>query len=368
MEPISSGERFVARVRAKPTEFFDSLFAREEDLALRFTAANFLIANTQTPGKYQFEASGRIEEASEASFAVELDKNYLQKRWVPHYSPIDRERCPTAPTGWLSWNTYFDTATAEDNLAEARIGKEFLQPFGCEIWNIESWQGNSDRLPVSGFYNLGLEVNEKQFPKGMKQLADDIRALGFKPGLWTAPFGTGSKEFYEAQRLVSHDENGALTHVERRLYDRPKRRSDRLIRHIHDASRTNGDEFFKIDGMSGSGSGYCAHFERRKSAPPLKIRHGGFFERCVKAFEKELAIVSSSLAMSLTGSRRCADGAPARILFYPNQPVKANLGSRRCTLNQVCQQYRLLLIRHLLVNEALTSKKVTTTVVALPTS
>jgi hypothetical protein len=43
----------------------------------------------------------------------------------------------------MSWNTYFDRATAEDNLAEAWIGQKQLQPFGCEFWSIESWQGNS---------------------------------------------------------------------------------------------------------------------------------------------------------------------------------------------------------------------------------
>jgi hypothetical protein len=378
-----AGERVLSLVSGKAdSSSFDSLFAREEDLALRFTAANFLIANTQTPGKYQFEASGRIEEASEASFAVELDKNYFQKRWVPHYSPIDRERCPTAPTGWLSWNTYFDTATAEDNLAEARIGKEFLQPFGCEIWNIESWQGNSDRLPVSGFYNLGLEVNEKQFPKGMKQLADDIRALGFKPGLWTAPFGTGSKEFYEAHKdWFLHDENGVPMRTWNGVYtiDPSNDKVIDWIRHIHDVfSHEWGYEFFKIDGRSGSGGGYCAHFFERPEVraafkDPTVVAP---FERCVKAFREGIGEDRIFLACQghFTGPEAMyADAARTGAdIVHPNQPVKwANLVQQAGrTLNQVFVNNIVFFSDpdNLLVNEALTIEeaRVTTTVVALP--
>ncbi|TAL65553.1 MAG: twin-arginine translocation signal domain-containing protein, partial [Bacteroidetes bacterium] len=204
---IFKNDSFACRTRAKKDEpvlslrcgpadslLNDSLFSPEDDLALRFDAANLRI-ETVGPGSYLFAMSGQIGESSEAIFILNLEKNYFKSRYVPYYHPLDRKRCTKAPTGWMSWNTYFDKATAEDNLAEARIGQKYLQPFGCEFWSIESWQGNSDQLPVRDFYNLNLEVSEKKFPKGMKQLADDIRKLGFRPGLWTAPFGTGNKDF-----------------------------------------------------------------------------------------------------------------------------------------------------------------------------
>ncbi|MFR6032833.1 MAG: hypothetical protein ACLUKN_06415 [Bacilli bacterium] len=38
-----------------------------------------------------------------------------------------------------------------------------------------------------------FETNVRQFLDGMKKLAQDIRALGFKPGLWMAPFEPGTK-------------------------------------------------------------------------------------------------------------------------------------------------------------------------------
>ena len=166
---------------------YDSLFSPKDDVALRFDAASLSV------DKDSFRIAGRIDEAAEATWSATLDRDYFKKRWVPYYAPINRERLPRALSGWMSWNVYFDKATAEDNLAQARVAKEYLQPFGLDVWLIESWQGNSDSLPVSNFDNLSLKANENQFPKGMKALADDIRALGFTPGLWTSRFGTGSE-------------------------------------------------------------------------------------------------------------------------------------------------------------------------------
>ena len=133
----------------------DSVFAREEDLAVRFDAPETRVA-TLGGGKYGVKLSCRIEEASEASISVEADPHYYASRWAPGYHPIDRKRCPKAPTGWMSWNTYCDKAGSQDNLDEARVGQKFLQPFGMEIWSIESWQGNSRWLPVSIFHNLEI--------------------------------------------------------------------------------------------------------------------------------------------------------------------------------------------------------------------
>ena len=372
---------------------FDSLFAREEDLALRFNAANFQLTtkkNVETPqtesilpgAQYGFRASGAIQEASEAVFAVEIDQNYFQKRWVPYYTPIDRKRCPHAPSGWLSWNTYFDKATAEDNLAEARIGKEFLQPFGCEVWEIESWQGNSDQLPVSNFYNLGLETNEKQFPKGMKQLADDIRALGFTPGIWTAPFGTGSEEFYNAHKdWFLHDKNGNPLHTWNGVYTIDPSNDEVVdwLRHIHDvAAHEWGYEFFKIDGMSGSGSGYCAHFFERPDVracfknPDVEAP----FERCVRAMREGIGEDRVFLACQghFTGAEaKYADSARTGAdIVHPNQPVKwANVMQQAGrTLNQVFVNNIVFYSDpdSLLVSDALSIEeaRVTTTIVSLP--
>lgn len=358
----------------------DSLFSPADDVLLAIDAPE-LYLQTQNDGRFEFRMAGQIEEASLATFTFRLEEDYFKNRYVPYYHPIDRKRCPKAPTGWMSWNTYFDTATAEDNLNEAREGQKYLLPFGCEFWSIESWQGNSDKLPVRDFYNMNLEVNEKQFPKGMKKLADDIRALGFRPGLWTAPFGTGNKAFYEAHKnWFLHDKDGQPIGCWNGAYtlDPTVKEAREHLKEIHrKASREWGYEFFKIDGMSGRNHGYCAHMYER---PGIKARFHdptckNPFELCVQAFREGIGEdrvflacqghTSGPEALYADASRIGAD------IVHPNQPVKWSgvLNQARCLVNQAFTHNIVmvadpdtLLVRDLPMEEARTSA----TIVALP--
>lgn len=361
----------------------DTLFAPEEDLALQLRSANLNIAaDPKNAGEYAVQMAGRIEETAEAAFVFNLEKNYLQTRYIPYYSPINRKRAPKAPTGWMSWNLYFDKATAEDNLAEARIGKKYLQPFGMEFWHIESWQGNSDQLPVSNFHNLNLEVNEKQFPKGMKQLADDIRALGFRPGLWTAPFGTGSDEFYQQHKdWFLHDKDGKPMRTWNGKFTIDPS-NDEVIEHlrkIHDiAAHEWGYEYFKIDGMSGAGPGYCAHFfERPEVKAAMKNPDcPNPFERCAKAFRDGIGedrVFNACQGHFCGPEPRYADcGRIGADIVHPNQPVGwANLMNQAGRTHNQIFAHNIVFYADpdtLLVNEALTMEeaRLSTVVVALP--
>ena len=271
----------------------DSLFAPESDIILQLDAANLNLKSIGN-GLYSFFMSGRIDESSEAVFIINLEKNYFKNRYVPYYHALNRKRCPKTPTGWMSWNTYFDKATAEDNLAEARIGKEYLQPFGCEFWSIESWQGNSDQLPVRDFYNMNLEVHERKFPKGMKQLAADIRELGFRPGIWMAPFGTGNEKFYnEHKSWFLHDKKGKPISSWNGRYTLDPTVPEALehLRKIFEiASRDWGYEFFKIDGMSGRNHSYCAHLYERP-----EIRECFYDPSCQNPFERCVKIIREGI-------------------------------------------------------------------------
>lgn len=358
----------------------DSLFATESDTILQFESANLSLKSSGA-GKYSFLMSGQITESSEAVFTIDLEKNYFKNRYVPYYHPLNRKRCPKTPTGWMSWNTYFDKATAEDNLAEARIGKKYLQPFGCEFWSIESWQGNSDLLPVSKFYNMDLEVNERQFPKGMKQLADDIRKLGFRPGLWMAPFGTGNETFYNGHKnWFLHDKQGKpiSSWNGRFTLDPTVPEALKHLGQIFDtASHGWGYEFFKIDGMSGRSHGYSAHLYER---PEIRERFSNPsvvnpFEQCVRVFREGIGEdrvflacqghASGPEAMYADASRIGAD------IVHPNQPVKwdnvHNQGS--CTMNQIFT-HNIVLIADpdtLLVHDLPPEEaRVSATIVALP--
>lgn len=341
------GERVLQLGANSPdSELNDSVFSPQTDSMLKLRAAELKIKSLGG-GKFEFAMSGEISEAAEAAFSFDLQKDYLKNRYVPYYRPLDRKRCPKTPAGWMSWNTYFDKATAEDNLAEARVGQKYLQPFGCEIWSIESWQGNSDQLPVSKFYNMNLEVNEKQFPEGMKKLAEDIRALGFRPGIWMAPFGTGNEEFYrERKDWFLHGADGAPLRCWNGKYtlDPTVPEAREHLKKIFKTAREDwGYEFFKIDGMSGRNSGYCAHMYER---PEVRARFKdpscpNPFELCVKAFRE--GIGDGAVFLACQGHTSGPEAAYADMsrtgadVVHPNQPVKwANvLNQARCTVNQI---------------------------------
>ena len=265
----------------------DSLFAREEDLALRFRSDATRLTASGAPGTYAFSLAADIDDPARATLLVEADAAYYASRWAPGYHPIDRRRCPKAPTGWMSWNVYFDKAGSAENLAEAVIGAKYLKPFGLDIWSIESWQGNSLWLPVGKFHNLDLSRYEPQFPETMKELADKIRKLGFRPGLWMPLYGTGDKAFHDAHPTwFLHDEKGQPISNWNGVYMLDTTNEEALdhIRKIcRIASREWGYEFFKFDGM--------ANTPRKFERPEIRARmknpaDAEWFDRSVRAFRE----------------------------------------------------------------------------------
>ena len=386
-------EGFACRTRSKDEERVlslftgmadfmtnDSIFAPENDTILRLNSSELDIRKAEN-GSYAFEMSGRIDLPSQAIFSINLENSYFRNRYVPYYHPIDRKRAPKAPTGWMSWNTYFDTATADDNLAEAKTGQKYLQPFGCEIWHIESWQDNSDKLPVRNFYNMNLETSKNKFPKGMKKLADDIRKLGFRPGIWMAPFGTGNTDFYNGHKdWFLHDKDGKPISCWNGRYTLDPTVPDareHLRKIFQIASRDWGYEYFKIDGMSGRSQGYCAHLYER---PEIRARFKdpscpNPFELCIKAFRDGMG--EDRIMLACQGHTSGPDALYAdasRIgadIVHPNQPVQWSgvVNQGRCFVNQAFTHNIVtyadpdtLLVRDLPMEEA----RVSATVVALP--
>jgi hypothetical protein len=281
----------------------------------------------------------------------------------------------------MSWNVYFDTAGSAENLAEARVGARHLKPFGLEFWSIESWQANSDRLPVSAFHNLDLSCHPAQFPEGMKKLADEIRALGFRPGLWTVPFGTGDRAFYEAHReWFLHDASGTPLRNWAGTYvldpSQPAVRDHQ--REMHRVMCQEwGYEFFKVDGMSGRQHGYSAHFfERDEVRAAFREPCRNPMALCVQALREGMGPDSVFLACQGHYSGPEAGVADAaRIggdIVAPNQPSKwHNVCSQAAsTLNQLFVHNILWYSDPdtLLVGtfHELEQARVTTAVVALP--
>ena len=272
----------------------NALFDARRDTALVFAGEQVSISGITGKGdKPTFDVimTARIEDAAVSSVRLKVIPDYYRQRYVPWYRPIDKKRCPSPPTGWMSWNVYFDQAGEKENLDEARVAAKHLKPYGLEVWSIESWQDNSPTLPVRHFHNLTLRPYGKQFPHGMKWLAEQIRKLGFRPGIWTVPFGTGDEEFYKQHQdwFLHHADGTPMSNWCGRFVLDPSQ--PHVRRHMEETHREMsqewGYEFFKIDGMSGKSAGYSAHFyERPEVEDAFAQACSNPYEQCVKALRK----------------------------------------------------------------------------------
>lgn len=327
----------------------DSMFDVPTDTALRFGGKGVCIATKRTESArtaFDVEVTADVHDAAHSALVFEVIRDYYRSRYVPYYTPINRARCPSPPTGWMSWNVYFDTAGEAENLDEARVAAKHLRPFGMEIWHIESWQDNSDRLPVSEFHNLTLRPNPRQFPHGMKWLADEIRKLGFRPGIWTVPFGTGDRVFYEAHKAwFLHDADGKPMRNWCGLYVLdPSQEAAR--KHMEDTHRVMsqewGYEYFKIDGMSGRSHSYSAHFyERPEVRAAFKQPCEDPFRLCVEALRRGIGPDRIWLACQghYTGPEigQADAGRLGADIVHPNRPPGWHnyVNQARTTLNQL---------------------------------
>jgi alpha-galactosidase len=122
--------------------------------------------------------------------------------------------------GWCSWYHYFHAIT-EDALRD----------------NLKSLEAMRSEFPIDliqlddGFQSaLGdWDTTNAKFPSGLKKIAGEIRAAGFKAGIWTAPFLAARDS-----RLMSHHPDWFITHTE----------SGEPVRAGHNANWTASDDQF----------------------------------------------------------------------------------------------------------------------------
>jgi alpha-galactosidase len=89
-------------------------------------------------------------------------------------------------TGWCSWYNLYAYITEENILEHLHAARAVSAQ---ENLPMRIFQIDDGFTPEMGDW---LEV-KPQFPRGMKPLLDDIRAAGFIPGLWIAPFMVGNR-------------------------------------------------------------------------------------------------------------------------------------------------------------------------------
>jgi hypothetical protein len=111
-------------------------------------------------------------------FQVASDPYRALEDYAQVLGELGHVRRPSILNGWCDWFYAFERITEQEVIANAEFAARHLKPFGFEYVQVDEgfqrWHGD-------------WEGNAK-FPHGMKWLADRIRALGLKPGIWLAPY------------------------------------------------------------------------------------------------------------------------------------------------------------------------------------
>lgn len=91
---------------------------------------------------------------------------------------LGKARVHSVINGWCDWFSAFESITEDEVIRNAEFAAKTLRPYGFEYVQVDEgfqrWHGD-------------WEGNAK-FPHGMKWLADRIRGMGLKPGIWLAPY------------------------------------------------------------------------------------------------------------------------------------------------------------------------------------
>jgi hypothetical protein len=118
---------------------------------------------------------------------------------------VGQARTPALLNGWCDWPYAFEGITEAEMVANAEFASRVLKPYGLQYIQVDEgfqrWHGD-------------WEGNAK-FPHGMKWLAEKIRSLGLKPGLWLAPYviSEPSEVYQEHPEWMLREPNGEMKQV-----------------------------------------------------------------------------------------------------------------------------------------------------------
>lgn len=235
----------------------NALFSPQEDLGMSFEGPRAALYWRQ--GHWLLSARGPL--------TVRLIPDFLKtRRGLKWYRPLDKTLFRRAPAGWCSWYVYYQGVTQDEVLKNTDWLVENLKPFGCEYVQIDDgWQGVGHG---NGENRDWYVTDQRKFPRGMKWLADAIRARGLKPGLWLIPFSTSSEETFRAHPEVfihradgtsiaeTRNAGGQVTDIDwtgRFIVDSSGAPGRKWFRDLFTMICTDwGYDYVKIDGQGGS--------------------------------------------------------------------------------------------------------------------
>jgi len=130
----------------------------------------------------------------------EVHARYLDE--VARHAGLDLDGLATrpAPSGWCSWY-HFYTRVTDPDMVRNTAALAGLGELGLSVVQLD----DGYQTAVGDWRSLNAK-----FPRGLGALAADIRARGYDPGLWTAPFMAGrrSRLYAEHPDWILRDARG----------------------------------------------------------------------------------------------------------------------------------------------------------------
>lgn len=108
------------------------------------------------------------------------EEEIYKRKYKINYKPISKDvTFKKPPVGWMTWYALTYDANEETVMANIIWLEEHLNRYGVDtIWIDWEW-----------YHDAGFDTfhpDTTRYPKGMKQLSDDIRKHGLSPSLWVA--------------------------------------------------------------------------------------------------------------------------------------------------------------------------------------
>lgn len=120
---------------------------------------------------------------------AERHEHYLAGRYSIPYRPVNEKGVfRTPPVGWMTWYAVKFGASDEVVMRNARAFKEAFRGYTDErpvMW--VDWEWYHEKMYSSGAEGHDmLTPRTTAYPRGLRALSDDLRAMGFTPALWVS--------------------------------------------------------------------------------------------------------------------------------------------------------------------------------------
>ena len=149
-------------------QLFETVLIMDEDYGLKSLQAKVLFNIYLKPGRKVESESVRLAWTNQVEEEIE--------RFAEKKACSFGKRSGKRPSVFCTWYYYGLTVTYEDVKTNLSIMKERKLPF--DVFQVdEGWE-----------ITLGEWKPNHKFPVSMKQVADEIKEAGFRPGIWTSPF------------------------------------------------------------------------------------------------------------------------------------------------------------------------------------